>query len=350
MSLPRFQLIEKTTLAEACSFLQETKGAARLLAGGTDLLIRMKHRLLAPEFLVNLKAIPQLSQITLNGQGEVSIGALTTLNEVADSLLLQERLPVLQEAAGRVAATQIRNRATLGGNICLDARCWYYNQPLTWRLARPFCFKMGGDCCHVVKRGKECYALFSADTPPVLIALNASIKIASSKGERVLPLAELYTGEGREVTRLKAEEILTEVIVPALPDRAGAAYLKYAVRQAPDFPLVGVAAFISLDGNEGLCSRARIVFAGVTSSPAEAQEAGAGLAGTRLTEAALARAAKAAAREVKLFADIYCSAGYRKRIMEVYAHQALLAAWQRAKDSSFPTYVGTKVGTTEKER
>lgn len=330
--VPKFELVESVSLQEACAFLSEKADETKIIAGGTDILVRIKQRLLAPRYLLNIKSISDMTHINSDSTRDLKIGALATLDAVGNSPIIQRGWPALSEAARGVAALQHRTRATIGGNICLNTRCWYYNQALPWRLSRSFCFKMGGDCCHVVKRGRACFALFSADTVPVLIALDARVKVASSKGERVLPLKELYTGEGRSITKLATDEILTEIVIPAMPERAGAAYLKHALRTSLDFPLVGVAVFISLNDRDGICSQVRIVFTGVVSGPVEAHETEATLVGSRLTDVSIARASQSAAKEIKVFANTYCSAEYRKKIMEACTQQAFMTAMQRIKE------------------
>ena len=332
--LPKFELVEPRSLQEACRFLSEKGTQTKIIAGGTDILVRMKQRLLAPHYLLNIKSIPSMKYILSDSNADLRIGALVTLDEIASSKAILEGWPVLCEAVQRVAAFQHRTRATIGGNVCLDTRCWYYNQALTWRLSRPFCFKMGGHCCHVVKRGTTCFALFSADSVPVLIALGARVKISASEGERVLPLREFYTGEGRSITRLEANELLTEIILPAIPRRCGAVYEKYAMRSSLDFPLVGTAVFISLSEKDDSCSDVRIVFTGVSSGPVEACETGAMLRGAKLTEAAIARAGESAAKEIKIFSSTYCPSDHRRRILEASTQRALTAAFQRARKGS----------------
>lgn len=331
MGLPKFELIEPRSLKEACQFLLEKAGETEIMAGGTDILVRMKQRLLTPRYLLDIKAISNMRYIQPDTNGGLKIGALTTLEEIENSLLIREKWLALAYAARRVAAFQHRTRATIGGNICLDARCWYYNQEYIWRLSRPFCFKMGGDCCHVVKRGKSCYALFCADTVPALIALGAKVKIVKGNGERIIDLEELYTHDGKKVTGLAPDELVAEVSLPPLPDRSGAVYLKHSIRSALDFPLVSAAAILTLDQKDETVTDAKLIFSGVTSGPAKAREAVEQLKGHRVSKEAISRTAKAAVKEIKLQANIGCTVGYRRRLMEVYAERALEAAWQQAR-------------------
>ncbi|MEE8449121.1 MAG: FAD binding domain-containing protein [Thermodesulfobacteriota bacterium] len=330
MSLPKFELVQPKTLTEAISFLKEKGSETQLMAGGTDLLVRMKQRLERPSYLLDLKNIPGLDSIAENEAGGLTIGALASLNSVAHFPVIRQRFPALADATHHVAASQLRNRATIGGNVCLESRCWYYNQAYTWRLSRPFCFKMGGDCCHVVKRGEECYSLFCADTPPVLVALGARVKVNSSDGEQLLPLKEIYTGDGKEITTLSRAQVISEIEIPRPPAKSGMAYVRFAVRSALDFPMVGVAAYLKL-GEDDLCEEAKIVFTGVVSGPAEAGQSAASMVGHELSLATIADAAGEVVKEIKLFANIGCTVGYRRKLMPTVAAQALSLAWERAR-------------------
>ncbi len=186
MNIPRFDYLEPASLQEACSLLEEHGERAAILAGGTDLLVRMKQRTATPRYLVNLRSISNYDGIA-DGEG-LRIGALTMLHTLTISPAIQAQAPILAQAARRVASPQVRHLATLGGNLCLERRCWYYNQSASWRQARPPCFRTGGDECHVVKGGDACYALFSADTAPALLALEAEVKVVGPEGETVMPL------------------------------------------------------------------------------------------------------------------------------------------------------------------
>ncbi|MDY6864001.1 MAG: FAD binding domain-containing protein, partial [Thermodesulfobacteriota bacterium] len=177
MRIPKFEYLAPKKLEDAVSFLKKYKGDIKVVAGGTDLIVNMKQRTITPKYLINLKEIADLDFINYKKNDGLKIGALTALRTIEKSGVIREKFPVIAKAAHEVASVQIRNVGTLGGNICLNTRCWYYNQPLYWRKSFPFCFKVGGDCCNVVKKGKQCYALFSADTVPALIGLDAKIKV-----------------------------------------------------------------------------------------------------------------------------------------------------------------------------
>src|SRR5512136_795607 len=155
MGLLKFDYFEPATVEEACSLLREHRGRAKVMAGGTDLVVRMRQRLVYSCSLINIKKIPHLTQITGNGEG-IRIGALAILGDVETSLPVRRTVPILAQATGCVGSPQIRRMGTIGGNICLQTRCWYYNQSYSWRKVRPPCFKAGGDRCYVVKRGSRC--------------------------------------------------------------------------------------------------------------------------------------------------------------------------------------------------
>lgn len=192
MRLPEFSYIEAQSVQEACGIIAGSESFP--LSGGTDLLVKLKHKLLRPAQLVDLKKISGLDSIRQLADGHISIGALTTLTVIERSEILKQQIPSISIAAQSVGTPQIRNKATLGGNICLDTRCWYYNMPAFSRQTRSACNKQGGACCHVVTSETQgrCYSLFSSDTVPVLIALGSRVKLSSAQEERVLPLTHLY--------------------------------------------------------------------------------------------------------------------------------------------------------------
>src|SRR5579859_2367687 len=214
MSLSEFQLARPRTLPDALAHLSDHAGNLRVLAGGTDLLPSMRQKLFEPEHVLDLRQVKELKGIREAEQG-TEIGALTTLHEIEHSAILRERYPVLVEAARTVASPLIRHMGTIGGNICLDTRCLWYNQSLTWRKSCGFCIKKDGDLCHVAPGGTKCWAAFSADTPPALLCLDAEIEIVSPVGARRIPLADFYTGDGANHRRLQSNELLTRIFLPS---------------------------------------------------------------------------------------------------------------------------------------
>ena len=195
------------------------RGNLRVLAGGTDLIPSMRQKLFEPEYVLDLRGIAAMRGIRPQPDGGVEIGALTTLRAIERSDFLRQHYPVLTEAAATVASPVLRNMGTIGGNICLDTRCLWYNQSLTWRKGCGFCIKKDGDLCHVAPGGTKCWAVFSGDTPPALLCLNAEIEIASAGGTRRIPLRDFYTGLGDNYRKLQPNELVTRVFLPAVIGR-----------------------------------------------------------------------------------------------------------------------------------
>jgi 4-hydroxybenzoyl-CoA reductase subunit beta len=331
MSLPKFDYFEPKTIEEVFPLLSEYKGKAKVIAGGTDLLVRMSQRVVSPSYLVNLKRVPNLNYISHDYPEGLRIGALTTLHTIETSGIIREQFSVLAQASGRAASPQIRSMATIGGNICLETRCWYLNRSHRWRQPLSSCYKMGGDRCHVVKRGEHCYSLFSGDTVPALIGLGAKMKIAGPGGERAIALEEFYTGVGETVNVLQPDEILTEVQVPNLPSHTGSIYLKYSTREVIDFPILGVAAVITLDSRNGTCEEAKIVLGAVSSRPLSAQKAADELRGKKVQDDLIEEIAEVASKEAGPIVHIGAQAGYKRKMVKVYVKQAVKQAFELAK-------------------
>ena len=325
MRLPKFEHLQPQSLHEALDLLSEHGEEAKVIAGGTDLLVTMKHRLLTPRYVINLKGLGL--DFIEESQEELRIAALTRLTTLIKSPLVRERFPVLAQAASCVAAPPLRNMATLGGNLCLNTRCFFYNQSQFWRQARPLCFKTGGEMCHVIKGGDHCHSSYQGDLASVLIALEARVKLAKKGSERVIPLLDLYTGKGEVPIALEAGEILTEVEIPTPPVSWGGDYQKLRYRGAMDFPLVGVAAI--LDRNGESCARAKVVLTAVASAPVVVEEASKLLQGQKLDEEAIAEAAEAAYEVAHPVANVGSTSRYRRRMVRVMTQRAIANAWGR---------------------
>jgi 4-hydroxybenzoyl-CoA reductase subunit beta len=335
MRLPKFEHLQPESLEEALGLLSEYGEEVKVIAGGTDLLVSMKHRLLTPKYLLNLKGLAELDFIE-DGKEGLRIGALTRLTTLIKSALVREKFPVLAQAASYVSAPPLRNMGTLGGNLCLNTRCFFYNQSQFWRQARPLCFKTGGGTCHVVKGGDHCYSVYQGDLAPVLIALEARVKLAKKGGERVIPLLDLYTDRGEEPIALEAGEILTEVEIPRpAPDNKsgrsslttaswGGDYQKLRYRGAMDFPLVGVAAVLNWNG--GSCARARVVLTAVASAPVVVEEASKLLEGQKPDEEAISRAAEVAYEMAHPVANVGSTPLYRRKMVRVMTKRAIANA------------------------
>jgi 4-hydroxybenzoyl-CoA reductase subunit beta len=254
------------TLERAVALLAEHGPGAVPLGGGTDLVPALKYGVCRPDHLVSLRRIGRLRQTEATAAGDCRIGAAVTLADVAASSPVRAACPAVAEAAAQAGSPLLRNRGTLGGNVCLDTRCWYYNQTEAWRASRPLCQKAGGDLCYVNEKQNRCVALFSADTPPALMVARAQATLLGPRGERTVPVDALYSGDGLRPLAKAEAEIVASVTVPAAPPRSGAAYVKYSVRDSIDFPVVGAAAAVELDAG-GALAAARVAVTGVAPAP-----------------------------------------------------------------------------------
>jgi 4-hydroxybenzoyl-CoA reductase subunit beta len=294
-----------------------------LVAGGTDLYPNLKRRQYAPEVLVGLRGLRGLAGIAGSpGQGLV-IGALTTLSDVAGHPALCAHYPALAQAAGLVAAPQLRNMGTLGGNLCVDTRCTYYNQSEFWRASLGYCMKKDGDVCLVAPGSPRCWAIASSDCAPALISLGAQARLISPRGERTLPVATLYRDDGIAYLTKERDELLSEILLPPA-DGWASAYHKLRRRGAFDFAMLGVAVALRRE-DDGVVREARITLGAVASHPLEATEAARLLVGQRLTPELIAAAAELAARLAKPLDNADLTLSYRKQMVPVYVKRALAA-------------------------
>ena len=331
MRLPKFEYFEPETIEEACSLLLKYKEDARVIAGGTDLLVHMKRKTVTPKALVNIKKITNLNCIDCGENEGLRIGALTAIHTVGTSSIVKDRFGILAQAAGSVGTPQIRHMATLGGNLCLDSRCFYYNRSRPWRQARPACYHTGGDICHVAKGSDRCQALFVADTVPALIALGAEVTIAGPDGDKQIALEEFYTGRGEQVNLLQPGQVVTQIRVPNLSSHAGDVYLKYSLRGAIDFPIVGVAAVIIMEPEDRVCHDAKIALIGVASNPVRALEAEGVIEGKEISDNLVEDVGKVILTEIHPITHMGIPAGYKRRLIEILTKRAVRQAWQQAK-------------------
>ncbi|MFA6310699.1 MAG: FAD binding domain-containing protein [Sterolibacterium sp.] len=318
MRLPWFNYRAPRSVAEAARILAAEGPGAKLIAGGTDLLPNMKRRQQTPATLVSLRQVEGLKRL-VNGQG-LTLGAGLTLSEVLAAPALRDNYRALWQAASQVASPQLRNMGTLGGNLCLDTRCLYYNQNEDWRRAIDFCMKRDGTTCWVATGSKRCLAVSSSDTAPALIALGAKVRLMSAAGEREVALGELYRNDGIDYLTRQPDEILTEV---ALPDQSGwkSAYWKLRRRSSFDFPLLGVAAAVRTAA-DGMVEDARIVLGAVSSRPL-LTVAGSLLVGGQLTDEAIAAAGKKAASAAKPMDNTDLDLYWRKDVVSTFVSYAL---------------------------
>ena len=293
-----FHHMNAKTVTEAVKLLKAYKGKARLNAGGTDLLGVLKDRILPdyPEAIINIKTIPRLDYIKEDTKG-LKIGALARLSDIAKSSAVKETYQVLSAAASAVATPQIRNMATIGGNLCQDVRCWYYRYP-SLIGGRMLCLRKGSGPCHAVTgdnryhailEGKKCFAVCPSDIAIALTALDGKIKIAGAKGVRTVPVKEFFKPLGNA---LESDEMVTEIQVPRPPERARQTFLKFTLRKPIDFAIVSVASVIKLE-NE-ICTDAKIVLGAVAPTPIQATKAEEIIKGKAIDDITTAKAAEAA--------------------------------------------------------
>ncbi len=260
--LPDFRTLRPATLAEAVSALAVDGAVA--LGGGTDLLPNLRRGLGQPSTLVDLTAIGNLAGISTLTDGSLRIGAGTTLEAIAENGAIKATWPVLAQAAELVAGPTHRAAATLGGNLCQDTRCVFYNQSEWWRSGNGYCLKYEGDKCHVVVKSDRCYATYHGDVAPALMVLDAQAEIVGPSGKRILPLAQLFRENGGDHLALEKGEVLAAVLVPPA-DGWKTAYVKVRIRDAIDFPLAGIAVALKRDGDKlvGL----KLAITGTNSAP-----------------------------------------------------------------------------------
>ncbi len=355
MSLPQFKLLRPRSLEEALDFLSKyapdpapggletaalgrpprtpfvqtasipTQDASiRVLAGGTDLVPSMRQKLFEPQYMLDLRAISALRGIKPQADGSVEIGALTSLRSIERSEFLRQHFPVLADAAATVASPTLRNMGTIGGNICLDTRCLWYNQSLTWRKGCGFCIKKDGDLCHVAPGGTTCWAAFSGDTPPSLLCLNAEIEIVSPSRASRISLQDFYTGLGDNYRKLQPNELVTRVFLP--PSMAGyrGVYRKLRVRGSIDYPLAGVA--VTMKQSNGHIDDARIAITAVNPAPMLIRGASEILIGKLPNESLAEAAGDLAARISKPLTTSALTPEYRREMIRVFTKRAVLAA------------------------
>jgi 4-hydroxybenzoyl-CoA reductase subunit beta len=313
--LPDFTLIAPRSVAEAARSLAQHQGS-RPLAGGTDLVPNLRHGLEAPPALVDLAGIAELQALELAPEG-LRLGAGVTLARLAAHSGLARDYAALAEAARAVGGPTHRATGTVGGNLCLDTRCLFYNQSQWWRESNGFCLKRGGTVCHVAPTGKRCHAAYSGELAPALLVLDAVAEIAGPAGRRRLPLAALYAEDGARHLALAPDEIVVVVEVPA-PGALRSAYAKARLRGAIDFPLAGVA--VALAEADGRIARLRVALTGTNSRPFLLDGVSA-LEGAPLDEAALKTLDRLVQKQVSPMRTTMLPAHYRRRVAAALARR-----------------------------
>jgi 4-hydroxybenzoyl-CoA reductase subunit beta len=324
MHLPKFEHQRPATVKEAAELLKEYGSRAQIAAGGTDLYPRMKYGLLRPEVLISLKGLSAKSPVTV-GEGELHLDAFMTLADVARSPEVLDRAPLLAEAALKVASNQIRQMATLGGNLCLETRCTYYNQSHAYQYVEP-CFKRDGDRCYLVPKGRKCQAVFMADTVPALICLDAKVEVHSHTKARQLPVGDLYTGDPLSPIALAEGELVSKVIIPDSALSRGSGFTKFSLRGGMEFGAVTLAVLLEGKDDGETCGEARITVGSVSAKPVRAVRAETTLKGEKPSDKLLREVAKKIAIEVRPVMHHGYSVPFLKACLEIQAYRTLSLA------------------------
>lgn len=315
-SLAGLRLQQPATIAEAVAAFA-AHGDARYLAGGTDLLVNMRRGIAQPPHLIDLSRVAALKGARDDGE-EFVIGAGVTVAEIAADATVAARYPALAQAAAAIAAPSHRAVATLGGNLCLDTRCVYYNQSEWWRRSNGYCLKHRGETCHVAPTGDRCHAAYQGDLAPALIACGASVEVAGARGARTIPLEDLYRDDGRAHLALEPGELVVAAVVPAQPHRARSAYRKARVRGAIDFPLAGVAVRLAM--RDGRIAAIDVALTGTNSRPFRLAGSEAWI-GRAVDDALAAELGKAVQKQVSPMRTTVTQSNWRRQVAAVEAQR-----------------------------
>jgi 4-hydroxybenzoyl-CoA reductase subunit beta len=321
LTMPAFEVVRPRSLDAATEALA---AGGMLVAGGTDLVPNLKRGLLDPKRLVSLRRVDELRGVRIDGEGALVVGAGTLLVELAQDTRVKQTWPALAYAASLVATPAIRNVATLGGNVCLDTRCPYYDQTAFWRGALGHCLKTCGDVCHVVPSGRRCVAAFSADTPPVLIAYGATVALASTRGRRTVPLAELYVADGAKHTSHAPDEIVVELRVPRPSPRTRATYVKVRSRASIDFPALSIAMVLDF-ADDGAVRALSLVVGALGAKPRVVDGLDALAAGHPLDAGTVEAIASRAHAVCHPLDNVDVDAQWRRAVLPVHVRRALRA-------------------------
>lgn len=320
MRLAPFAFVRPSSIEEAASLLATAPQTTMVMAGGTDLVPNMKRRQQTPASIVSVRGIAALSAVRRDASAW-SIGAGATLTSLVRNDRLRADHPGLWQAASQIATPQLRNMGTVGGNLCLDTRCTYYDQTEEWRRAIGYCMKKEGTTCWVATSSPRCLAVSSTDLAPMLIALDASVRLVSVRGERRLHVNDLYANDGMHYLRRQPDELLTDVTIPAA---AGwrSAYWKLRRRGSFDFPVASVAVAVKL-GADGRVEGARLVVGSVASRPLLVPAVSDLLLGQALADDRIEAAADAAFELAKPMDNTDYELHWRKRIVKPLVRHAL---------------------------
>jgi 4-hydroxybenzoyl-CoA reductase subunit beta len=320
MRLPKFEYHTPQTIAEAVKIMAGVGPAGQFVAGGTDLYPNMKRRQQMPKSVISVMRLAELNQITGDGRNGLRIGASVTLTDVCEHPVINRDYPVIAKAARTISTPILRNMGTIGGNLLLDTRCNYYDQNYEWRKGINFCLKKDGDVCWVAPGSSKCWAVQSSDLVPVMVAIGAKLRFASTLGERVIDAAGLYNDDGIDYLHKRPDELLVDI---QLPPTNGwrASYQKLRRRGAFDFSVLGVATWIATD--HSTVKDARIVLGGIAPAPVQVTEAASALIGKPLTDDQIVAAAEAAYVKARPLDNTDFVYQWRKQMARQYTLRAL---------------------------
>jgi 4-hydroxybenzoyl-CoA reductase subunit beta len=321
MRLPKFEYRVPREIAEAVKIVGDVGPDGQFVAGGTDLYPNMKRRQQMPKTVISVMRLPELNQITGDGKSGLRIGASVTLTDIVEHPLINREYPVVAHAARTISTPILRNMGTIGGNLLLDTRCNYYDQNYEWRKGINFCLKKDGDVCWVAPGSSKCWAVQSSDLVPVMVAIGAKFRLASTLGERMIDAAGFYNDDGIDYLKKRPDELLVDIHLPPT-NGWRASYQKLRRRGAFDFPVLGVAAWTQMDPT-GIVKDARIVLGGIAPSPVDVTEAGQALIGSRLGDDPIQAAAEACYIKARPLDNTDFVMNWRKQMARQYTLRAL---------------------------
>ena len=328
MRLPKFDYRAPRTIVEAVKIIADTGPEAQFVAGGTDLYPNMKRRQQTPRTVISVMRLPELNQVTGDGRQGTVVGASVTLTDICENEIIQRDYPVIASAAKTISTPILRNMGTIGGNLLLDTRCNYYDQNYEWRKGINFCLKKDGDVCWVAPGSSKCWAVQSSDLVPVMVAIGAKFRLASTLGERMIDAAGFYNDDGIDYLKKRADELLVDIHLPPT-NGWRASYQKLRRRGAFDFPVLGVAAWIKhADETSALpasapVQNAKIVLGGIAPSPIEVSEAAQALVGNPFDDDHIQAAAEACYNKARPLDNTDFVMNWRKQMAREYTLRAL---------------------------
>ncbi len=316
MILPKFHFHQPATVEEAVVIAKQCNGDFDYIAGGTDVLPNYKNRLNNRNNVISLSRIKTLFEVS-----ETQIGSMTTLVELERSTLLNKRYPVIPQTAKLIATPLIRESATVGGNILLDTRCWFFNQSFLWRQSKGFCLKADGDVCLVVPQKETCYATYSGDLAPVFMVLDASFALAGPERTRSVHSSQFFTHDGITRNVKLPEEILTHITIPKSSRQLRAGYKKLRMRDNMDYPVMGTA--VALQLNQRTIETLRIAVTGTGTTPFLYDEITSQFIGDQLTQELIRQISHEIMEQVKPYRNVHFSPQYRKAMVGIYLQRLL---------------------------